>query len=82
MVLKNDVTVPPPPSLIPLYSQNVHFTKNMMSDFIQQKQEKISFHSSDQRPLKKKPIFVCFAFFSLQLPNGGLLADGLIDGDK
>ena len=65
-----------------LLSQNLHFTKKCM--FCSTKTGEKSFCSSDKRPLKKISIclFACFALFSLQLPNEGLLADGLIDGGK
>lgn len=67
----------------PLLSENVHLAKNIIWGFLQQRQEKNHF-TPMMRLLKKKSIclFVCFALFSLQLPNEGLLADVLIDGGK
>lgn len=59
----------------------MHFAKNMISDFAQQRQN--SFQSNDKRLQRRNPfLFVCFALFSLQRLNEGLLADGSIDGGK
>ena len=67
----------------PLLSENVHLAKNIISGFVQQRQEKNHFTPMIRGFWRRNPfLFVCFALFSLQLPNEGLLADALIDGGK
>lgn len=56
----------------PLLSENVHFVNNI-SGFVQQRQEKNHFTPMIEDFWRRNPfLFICFALFSLQLPNEGL----------